>query len=207
MQNQIKPLFITFEGMDGCGKTTQINLLNQYLIKKNLKTFLTLEPGGCEIGSELRQILLHSKKNISKEAELFLYLADRAQHVKEISQKLNEGYFVLCDRFIDSTLAYQGYGRGYDIKKINLLNEIAIDGLVPNLTFIFDIDAQIAQNRLPNEKDRLESLGIEFFKKVRNGYLEIAKNESQKRNFVIIDATKSIDEISKAVIENVEKIL
>ena len=200
-----KGLFITFEGIDGCGKTTQINLLNEYLKSKNYNTILTLEPGGSDIGKSLRQILLHHDGFVDDTCELLLYLADRAQHTKTIiEENINKGNVVLCDRYIDSTVAYQGYARGGDIEKINLLNEIATKNLKPDITFLFDIDVQIAQSRVGKEKDRLEKESFDFHNKVRNGYLKIAsKNERIK----VIDSTKAIDSIFEEVKKHIEKLL
>jgi dTMP kinase len=167
-----KGLFITFEGIDGCGKTTQINLLNKYLTEKKYNTILTLEPGGSDIGKNLRQILLHYDGYVDDTCELLLYLADRAQHTKTIIlENINKGNIVLCDRYIDSTVAYQGYARGGDIEKINLLNEIATKNLKPDITFLFDIDIETAQTRVGKEKDRLEKESLDFHQKVRSGYL------------------------------------
>ena len=149
-------LFISFEGIDGCGKTTQIELLKDYLIEKKYEIIVTLEPGGCDIGKKLREILLFNKSFVSDTAEMFLYLADRAQHVEEVILKnINEGRIVLCDRCIDSTVAYQGYGRKGNIEQINLLNKIAMNGIKPDLTILFDVDIKIAQKRVGNIKDRI----------------------------------------------------
>ena len=201
-----KGLFITFEGADGCGKTTQINLLDEYLKNKNYKTVVTLEPGGCEIGKNLRQILLHHKGFVANGAELFLYLADRAQHIEEIVLKnVNDGKIVLCDRCIDSTVAYQGYARGGDIDKINLLNDIATGGVKPDITFVLDIESEIAQKRLTGEKDRLEKEGLEFHKKVRFGYLELAKKYPER--IKVINASKTIEEVFSEVRDYIDKLL
>ena len=201
-----KGLFITFEGADGCGKTTQINLLNDYLTKKNYKTVVTLEPGGSEIGKNLRQILLHHKGFVSDRAELFLYLADRAQHIDEIVLKnVEAGNIVLCDRCIDSTVAYQGYARGGDIKSINFLNEIATGGKTPDITFVFDVETEIAQERLGSTKDRLEKEGIEFHKKVRFGYLELAKKYPDR--IKVIDSNKPIEEVFSEVKKYIDELL
>lgn len=201
-----KGLFITFEGADGCGKTTQINLLNDYLTKKSYKTVVTLEPGGSEIGKNLRQILLHHKGFVSDRAELFLYLADRAQHIDEIVLKnVEAGNIVLCDRCIDSTVAYQGYARGGDIKSINFLNEIATGGKTPDITFVFDVETEIAQERLGSTKDRLEKEGIEFHKKVRFGYLELAKKYPDR--IKVIDSNKPIEEVFSEVKKYIDKLL
>ena len=161
-----KGFFITFEGADGCGKTTQIGLVNEYLKEKKLQTVTTLEPGGSDIGKQLRQILLHHDGFVSPRAEMFLYLADRSQHIDTVIKKnVEEGKIVLCDRHTDSTIAYQGYGRGEDIEQINFLNKIATEGFLPDLTFVFDVDSQVAQQRVGKEKDRLEAEGLEFHKK------------------------------------------
>lgn len=201
-----KGLFITFEGADGCGKTTQINLLNEYLTKKNYKTIVTLEPGGSEIGKNLRQILLHHKGFVSNTAELFLYLADRAQHIEEIVVKnVEKGNIVLCDRCIDSTVAYQGYARGGNIEKINLLNDIATNGVKPDITFVLDVDSEIAQERLGGEKDRLEKEGLEFHKKVRFGYLELAKKYPKR--IKVINSNKPIEEVFLEVRKYIDKLL
>ena len=138
--------FITFEGADGCGKTTQIKLVKNMLDEKNIANILTLEPGDTDLGKSLREILLHYDKPVASSAEMFLYLADRAQHVKSvIDVALKEKKIVLCDRYTDSTVAYQGYARGEDIEQINCLNKIATDNLEPDLTIVFDVDSKIAQ--------------------------------------------------------------
>ena len=206
MENANKGLFITFEGADGCGKTTQINLLNEYLKNKNFETILTLEPGGSDIGKNLRQILLHHDGFVSKRAELFMYLADRAQHVDAVVIKnVEEGKIVLCDRHIDSLVAYQGYARGGDIEKINFLNDIATNGYKPNLTFLFDVDSTVAQTRVGNVKDRLEAEGLEFHKKVRFGYLELAKKYPDR--IKVIDANQTIEEVFAQVKKVIDEIL
>lgn len=201
-----KGYFITFEGADGCGKTTQIELLDKFLKEKGLKTLLTLEPGATDLGKNLRQILLHYEKPVSDEAEMFMYLADRAQHAQMIIKPaLEDKKIVLCDRYTDSTVAYQGYGREGDIEQINILNKIATKGLKSDLTILFDVESEVAQSRLGKTKDRLESQGMEFHKKVRNGYLELAKQEPQR--FKVIDANKSINEVWHDVKKNVEELL
>ena len=199
-------LFVTFEGADGCGKTTQINLLDKYLTEKNYKTVVTLEPGGSDIGKNLRQILLHHKGFVSNTAELLLYLADRAQHIEEIVNKnVKEGKIVLCDRCIDSTVAYQGYARGGNIERINLLNEIATGGKKPDITFVLDVDSEIAQKRLKGEKDRLEKEGMEFHKKVRFGYLELAKKYPDR--IKVINSNKPIEEVFSEVKKYIDEML
>lgn len=197
-------VFITFEGADGCGKTTQIELLKKYLDEKNIKNIQTREPGATELGVELRKILLHYEKPVSDVAETFLYLADRAQHTEfEIKPMLDDGYIILCDRFIDSTVSYQGYARKQDIDQINKLNEIATKGLKPDLTIVFDIESTIAQKRLQGEKDRLEKEGLEFHKALRFGYLELAKKEPDR--IKVINADDTIENIHKKVIELISR--
>ena len=206
MQDNKKGLFITFEGADGCGKTTQINLLNEYLKNKNYETLITLEPGGSDIGKQLRQILLHHDGFVSKRAEVFMYLADRAQHVDAVIKKgVEENKIVLCDRHIDSSVAYQGYARGGNIEEINFLNEMATGGYKPHLTFVFDVDSEIAQQRVGETKDRLEKEGLEFHKKVRNGYLELAKKYPNR--IKVIDSNKSIEEVFEQVKKIINEIL
>ena len=197
-------VFITFEVADGCGKTTQIELLKKYLDEKNIKNIQTREPGATELGVELRKILLHYEKPVSDVAETFLYLADRAQHTEfEIKPMLDDGYIILCDRFIDSTVSYQGYARKQDINQINKLNEIATGGLKPDLTIVFDIESTIAQKRLQGEKDRLEKEGLEFHKALRFGYLELAKKEPDR--IKVINADDTIENIHKKVIELISR--
>ena len=204
MENNKKGLFITFEGADGCGKTTQIELLNKYLKEKNHTTITTLEPGGSDIGKSLRQILLHHEGFVSDVCELFLYLADRAQHIETVVQNnVNKGNIVLCDRHIDSLVAYQGYARGGDIEKINFLNDIATKGYKPDLTFVFDVESEIAQQRVGKTKDRLEKEGLEFHKKVRFGYLELAKLYPQR--IKVINANLSIEEVFEQVKTIIDK--
>ena len=201
-----KGKFITFEGVDGCGKTTQLELLNDYLKQKNYNTITTLEPGGCPLGKNLREILLHYDAYVDDTCELFLYLADRSQHTNTIVIKnVEEGNIVLCDRFIDSTVAYQGYGRGLDIDRLNFLNDIATRSYLPDLTFLFDIDIETAQTRVGKVKDRLEKESLDFHKKVRAGYLDLAKKYPQR--IKVIDATKSIEEVFIKVKEEADKIL
>ena len=199
-----KGLFITFEGGDGCGKTTQIKLLDEYLRSKGYKTLLTREPGSKGLGIKLREILLNYDGDVSPTCESFLFLADRAQHVDcIIKPALEEGVVVLCDRHTDSTVAYQGYGRGLDLEQIHNLNNIATNGLKPDLTIVLDVDVETSQNRLGSEKDRMESAGLEFFERVRKGFLEIAKQEPERVK--VIDSTQTIEEIHKQILELVGK--
>ena len=198
-------LFITFEGADGCGKTTQIELLNKYLQEKGFKTLVTREPGAKGLGETLREILLNYNGEVSPNCESFLFLADRAQHVDcVIKPALKDGVIVLCDRHTDSTVAYQGYGRQLDIEQIKKLNEIAVNGLKPDLTIVFDIDIETSMQRVGKTKDRMESAGMDFFNRVRNGYLAIAKEEPNRVK--VINSADTIERIHEKVVEEVNLI-
>lgn len=197
-------LFITFEGADGCGKTTQIELLNKYLQETGFKTLVTREPGAKGLGEKLREILLNYDGEVSPNCESFLFLADRAQHVDcVIKPALKDGVIVLCDRHTDSTVAYQGYGRQLNIEQIKKLNEIAVNGLKPDLTIVFDIDIETSMQRVGKTKDRMESAGMDFFNRVRNGYLAIAKEEPTRVK--VINSADTIEEIHNQVVKLVEK--
>ena len=189
-----KGLFITFEGADGSGKTTQLNNIKSFLEQKGFDVVVTREPGALEIGKKIRNILLHHDGIVADRCEMFLFLADRAQHVETfIKPAIEEGKIVLCDRHTDSTIAYQGFGRGQDIKLLKDLNEIAVNSLKPDLTLVFDVATEVAQERVGNEKDRMESAGIEFHKKVRNGYLELYKQNSDR--IKLVNANNPIDRV------------
>ena len=195
-----KGLFITFEGADGCGKTTQMNLLKDYLVQNGYEVVLTREPGAKGLGEQLREILLNYDGEVADRCESFLFLADRAQNIETIViPAIKQGKIVLCDRHIDSTVAYQGYGRGLDLDEINYLNNIATGGIKPDLTYIFDVDVETSAKRVGDEKDRMESAGKEFFNRVRNGYLELAKKEPQR--IKVIDSTRSIEEVFQNVLK------
>lgn len=201
-----KGLFITFEGADGCGKTTQLNLLKEYLKKNGYEVVLTREPGAKGLGVKVREILLNYDGEVSDRCESFLFLADRAQNIDVIvNPAIKEGKIVLCDRHTDSSVAYQGYGRGLDIEQIKTLNNLATGGKTPDLTLVFDVDIETSMKRVGNEKDRMESAGAEFFNRVRNGYLEIAKQEPER--IKVIDSTKSIEDVQIQVLKVVEEIL
>ncbi len=198
-----KGLFITFEGADGCGKTTQLNLIAEYLKAKGFDILLTREPGGKGLGEKIREILLNYDGVVSDRCESFLFLADRAQNIDTIiNPAVEQGKIVLCDRHTDSTVAYQGRGRGLDINRINYLNNIATNGRTPDLTLVFDVDIETSNKRVGAEKDRMESSGDEFFNRVRTGYLELAKSEPDR--IKVIDATKSVEDVHKQVVKIVE---
>jgi len=198
----MRGIFLTVEGIDGCGKTTQAELLSNYLIRRGFSVVRTREPGGTSLAEDLRNILLNPKNLIYPMTELFLYAASRAQHTQElIKPSLEDGKIVICERYIDASVAYQGYGRGIDLSIIERLNEIATEGLKPDITILFDIDVEKAfelKRRNSFLFDRLEMEEIEFHKRVRNGYLEIAKKE---KRFRIIKVDGSVKDVHNRVIE------
>ena len=186
--------FITFEGADGSGKTTQLNNIKTFLQEKGFDVVTTFEPGATKTGEKIRNILLHSEDSVADSCEMFLFLADRAQHVEMfIKPALKQGKIVLCDRHTDSTIAYQGYGRGQNVELLKKLNQIAVNGLSPDLTLLFDVSTEIAQDRIGKDKDRMEAAGIEFHKKVRNGYLELLKENPER--IKLINANNSIETV------------
>ncbi|OGI01608.1 MAG: dTMP kinase [Candidatus Melainabacteria bacterium GWF2_37_15] len=195
-----KGLFITFEGIDGCGKSSQIDLAAEYLKAQGIDFIKTRDPGGTPLGCKIREILLNYDGHVAPMCELFLYLADRAQHIEEkILPALNEGKIVLCDRYVDSTIAYQGYARGLDKEQILELNNIVAKGLMPDLTFVFDVSLEVSASRLGDKKDRMESECCEFHKKVREGYLDLAKKFPER--IKVINADRGIEEIHKNVVD------
>ncbi len=196
------PYFITFEGIDGCGKTTQAMMAYKLLSSCGYQVKLLREPGSTMVSEKIRDILLNKRLSITDLSELFLYEAARAEIVsREIVPLLDRGFVVLCDRFYDSTTAYQGYGRKLDIRMVKTLNRTAVNGLVPNLTLLFDIDLETAATRGGSNKDRLESQSSQFFRRVRAGFLEIARKE--RRRVKVVDASRPI----KTVFDDVRKIL
>lgn len=189
-----KGLFITFEGVDGSGKSTQLELTKDYLRSKNIDFIVTRNPGGTDLGVKLREILLNYDGNIAPLCELFLYLGDMAQNIEEtIIPSLNEGKIVICDRYIDSTIAYQGCARGLAISEIININKLIERFLTPDLTLIYDLDLENAAKRISREKDRLESESLDFHIKVKNGYLDLAQKYPER--IKVIDSNKSIEEV------------
>jgi dTMP kinase len=193
-----KSLFVTFEGIDGCGKSTQALLTYQYLLTLKYKVKLLREPGSTAVAERIRDILLNKKLRMTDATEVLLYEAARAEiTVREIAPALAKGTIVLCDRFYDSTTAYQGYGRKLDIRMVKGLHKVAVGDVVPDLTFLFDIDLKTAFSRRGNNPDRLESQSRAFHSRVRLGFLEIARKE--RRRIKVIDASRSVDEIFRNV--------
>jgi len=195
------PLFITFEGIDGCGKTTQIRRLKSFLIDNNYEVITVREPGGTEISEMIRNILLHSKNQILPISELLLFNSARSILVQEIIKPaLEQGKIVICDRFFDSTLAYQGYGRGLNLDDVKKCNQIASNGLIPDLTIYLSVSLEISKSRTDRtEFDRFEQAGDDFFKRVISGFERIAIDEP-KRVFKIC-SEDPIDEVSKKIID------
>ncbi len=195
-----KGLFVTFEGTDGSGKSTQLELAAKYIQEKDVEFIQTRDPGGTPLGCKIREILLNYDGEVAPYCELFLYLADRAQHIDEkILPALNEGKLVLCDRYVDSTMAYQGYARGLGADRILQLNRIAAKSLMPDLTFVFDVNTEVSRQRVGDKKDRLESEADDFHKKVREGYLDLAGKFPER--IVVIDANRGIEEVHQDVVK------
>ncbi|MEW6213807.1 MAG: dTMP kinase [Nitrospirota bacterium] len=195
-------IFISFEGIEGTGKTTQARLLYQWLRGRGFDVILTGEPGGTQIGNKIKDILLSMEyKEMSPVTELLLYNASRTQHIKEvILPAINRGAVVVTDRFSDSTVAYQGYGRGIDLNLIDSIDRIVTAGLRPDITILLDVDVEIGlkRNRGINKVDRLELEDVEFHKSVRDGYIKIAAGESER--IKLIDASDSIEEIHNKIV-------
>lgn len=193
-----KGFFVSFEGPEGSGKSTHISLLADFLRTRNLPVIVTHEPGGgTELAARLRELLLNSRGQVSARAELFLMLAARAEHVQGlIEPELEAGSVILCDRYIDSSLAYQGFGRGLSIDFVRQANDFAIDGKVPELTFLMDIEIQEGLKRAATKSalDRIESEKIEFHKRVRDGFLALAGTEER---YHLVDCSRPMMEIQE----------
>ena len=201
-------LFVTFEGIEGSGKTTQIRKAADYLKEEGIPCVMTGEPGGTPLGGELRKILLDKTAlELSGRTELLLFAADRAQHVEEvIAPAMGKGEVVLCDRFSDATIAYQGYGRGQDLGHIRSLCTFASRSLAPDMTFLFDISADTGLDRITDRasragdaprEDRFERERLKFHEMVRDGYLTLAREEPDR--FRVIDASRDIDAVHRNV--------
>jgi dTMP kinase len=187
--------FIVFEGVEGAGKTTQLQQTAEWLqtCYSDQDIIITREPGGTELGQKIRQLLLDPDSEVGKRTELLLYGADRAQHVESvIKPHLDRGDIVLCDRFTDSTIAYQGYGRGFDRSEIDQINQLATGGLQSDLTIWLDLDVEIGLGRvsLRGKPDRMEQANLDFHKRVRQGYQELANTYPNR--IVRIDADQSV---------------
>ncbi|MFN7563035.1 MAG: dTMP kinase [Prosthecobacter sp.] len=194
---------LSFEGSEGCGKSTQIRLLKERLEKSGREVVVLREPGGTEIGESIRHLLQHAKEGhaMTTETELLLFAASRAQIVREkIRPLLEAGAFVILDRFLDSTTVYQGHARGLPLDAVNAINRFAIGGTLPRLTLLLDLDTQTAWQRIHatgRELDRMESQPPEFFEKVRQGYLQLAAAEPDR--IKVIDASASPEEVHEVI--------
>ncbi len=202
-----KQMFITFEGLDGCGKSLQSKRLHEYLEKSGRNSILLHEPGSTPLGEEISQLVKwHNDSKLSPLSELFLFNASRAQLVAGIIKPaLADGSIVIVDRFTDSTLVYQGYGRGLDLALIKQVNDIALQGCRPDLSILLDIPLETAESRRKNNSDRFESESSSFHRKIRAGYLELAENEPER--WLAIDGTLNIDIITEIITERVSLLL
>lgn len=204
--------FITFEGIDGSGKSTQLRLLTAFLRSKGLDVVATQEPGGTPLGKSLRAAFLETEESVAPIAELLLFAADRAQHVELlIKPALEQGRIVISDRYADATSAYQGAGRGFDPEAVNAVIELATGGLMPSLTLFFDIPVATAVQRMSEHEgegrvqNRMDRESVEFYERVRAAYLGIAEREPDR--FRIIDANRPVEEVHGRVAEVVEEFL
>jgi len=205
----VSGLFVTFEGGDGVGKTTQAALLEEWLRASGHAVVRTREPGGTEVGVLVRDIVLHHRGEVSPRAEALLYAADRAHHVATVVRPaLERGEVVIQDRYIDSSVAYQGVGRVLDPEAVRSLSEWATEGLAPDLTILLDLDADAARGRLDEARtryDRLEAEASEFHDRVRAAYLALA--EAEPGRFLVVDAARPVDEIAGDIRDRVADLL
>lgn len=207
-------MFISLEGIEGAGKTTLIQKMIAYFQDTGREVYLTREPGGSELGQKLRSIILNAEEKICPAAELFLFLADRAEHVEScIKPALAQGKIVLCDRFIDSTVAYQGYGRGMDVKELQMLNDRATQGLKPDLTIVLDLDPEIGlarantrnkEQNLTIKEGRFEAEALEFHQKIRAGFLALSKEE---KRFFVVNAEQNAEAVFADVCKKLQSLL
>ena len=202
-------LFITLEGGDGSGKTKQASLLGEWLAEQGREVVRTREPGGTDVGVEVREIVLHHRGDIAPRAEALLYAADRAHHVATVVRPaLERGDIVIQDRYIDSSVAYQGAGRVLDPVEVRGISQWATGGLAPDLTILLDLDADAARARLDEARtryDRLEAEASEFHDRVRSAYLALAEAEPER--FLVVDASRPVDEIAARIRERVTGLL
>lgn len=204
-----KGLFISIEGLDGSGKTTQVTHIKEYLESKNLNTLLLREPGGTSIGEKIREILLDAENTeMDSIAEMLLYASSRAQIMaQKVIPALDSGTTVICDRFIDSSIAYQGYGRQLDINEVYAVNYTAIRHILPDLTFFLDQhpNTSLRRRKEASKADRLENEKMEFHNRVYKGYKELC--EKYPKRIIVLDASKSIEEIGEKITEQIDKFL
>lgn len=202
-------LFVTFEGGDASGKTTQIGLLADWLKAQGKTVLVTREPGGSDLGNELRDIVLHRRGFIAPRAEALIYAADRAHHIHEVVRPaLGRGEVVLQDRYLDSSVAYQGAGRVLDPAEVKDVSVWATEGLMPGVTILLDVPADIGLQRQASEErayDRLEAEALDFHERVRESYLAIAREDPER--VAVIDGTASVDDVHQAVLQKVSQAL
>ncbi|MFW5863361.1 MAG: dTMP kinase [Desulfohalobiaceae bacterium] len=201
-------MLVTFEGIEGCGKSTQAWMLAEHMRQLGRGVRLSREPGGSSLGSELRGILLDGSRELDPRAELFLYLADRAQHVQEvILPALGAGELVIVDRFVDSTLAYQGWARGLGLEQALRLSQVASQGLAPDLTILLDLDAETSlararsrdQSRADIREGKFEAQDLQFHRRVRQAYLELASSEPERIR--TLDARGEPEQVQEQVLK------
>ncbi len=202
-------MLITFEGIEGSGKSTQIELLHDYLKGKGHEVIRTREPGGTALGEALRKVLLQKDLNVLPLSEVLVFMAVRAQHIEEvIMPALAAGKIVLCDRFTDASYAYQGYGRGVDLGIIGTFNRLVTKGVTPNLTILLDCDVTMGLDRkqINNpQSDRFEEEEVSFHEEIRKGYLKLAEEDAKR--FFVINAKTGIDAIQKTIRSRVAQLL
>lgn len=208
--NKKRGFFITFEGGEGAGKSIQVEILASHLHEEGHKVTVTREPGGTRIGEQIR-VITHSQENVDLEAvtEAYLMAAARAQHVEQvIFPSLEAGHIVVCDRYVDSSVAYQGYGRKLEPKLIENLNSLAVNGAMPDLTFLLKIPVEVSirrRNKANKPKDRLDLQQKEFYERVAVGYQELAKKNPKR--FVIVDATRPIETVGTEIWKKTQEFL
>ncbi|WP_270182923.1 dTMP kinase [Alkalihalobacillus sp. CinArs1] len=200
----MKGLFITFEGPDGAGKSTQVQKLAEYLSEENIPFIHTREPGGTAISDKIRSLILNPEHaEMVDETEVLLYAASRSQHVNEkIIPALEEGYVVLCDRFVDASIAYQGVGLGLDVESIKMINEFATGGLTPDRSYMIDLPVAIGKERMVarNQLDRIEQKGTDYHEKVRGAFLELY-DQNQER-ITLVDGDNEANQIFQVIKED-----
>jgi dTMP kinase len=209
MPDALPGLFVTFEGGDGSGKSTQAELLERWLVDAGRTVVRTREPGGTDLGVELREIVLHRRGHIAPRSEALIYAADRAHHVATLVRPaLERGEVVIQDRYLDSSVAYQGAGREIDGAEIREVSLWATEGLLPDLTVLLDLDPAIGRTRLDAARtryDRLEAEAAEFHGRVRDAYLALAAAEPER--FLVLDATRPVEELAAAIRDRVSALL
>ena len=197
-------LFVTFEGIDGCGKTTQLNMSYRYLRSLGYDVVRLREPGSTPVAERIRRLLLDRNSQLADVTELLLYEAARAEITRtEIRPHLRAGRTVLCDRFYDSTTAYQGYGRGLDLQAVKRLHTLAVGDCCPDLTLVFDVTLSVAAGRLGRERDRLESQPSAFHRRVRDGFLKIAVSEPGRVK--VVDSAQSVQQVFVEVRKHLDR--